>query len=379
VGIYIRQSYLLQRLGLCLAACLLLCVTASLNAEIYKWQDEFGNWHFSDSPRGESAPIKPGGTSSADSYSVDQDEPPFEDSNDLAVYLSERFSPTSEIERVTLAVLAVETPMGSGSGFFVSADGHIITNRHVIRPGSTQAWKKVSEQLDQEGDLLADFKQRIEQQQSKLDDYAAKLRNYRNDLDRRSSGNAKAAAESEYALLSDRHEQRVDELAQRKAEYKERFRDWENKSTEFRLNSSMAGAARQFTIVLKGGEERRARLLKISKEHDLALLKLDHHVTPFLEFSESRNARQGNEVYAVGSPLGIRDSVTSGIVTGIKKNFLVTDAQIMPGNSGGPLVTVSGEVIGVNTAKFGPDVMSDGFGFAIPSSIVKEEFASLLP
>lgn len=360
--------------------CLTVLPFASIKAEIYKWQDEHGNWHFSDSPRGQSSPIKPGGANGGyHSSGSDQVALAHDESSDLAAYLNQRFSPGSEIESVTLAVIAVETPMGNGSGFFVSADGHIITNRHVIRPGTTQAWKKVSEQLAQEGALLADFKHRIEQQQSKLDDYAAKLRNYRKDLDRRSSGNAKAAAESEYALLSDKHQQRVDELAQRKAEYKGRFRDWENKSAEFRLNSSMAGAARQFTIVLKGGEERRARLLKISKAHDLALLKLDHHVTPFLEFGESAGTRQGHGVYAVGSPLGIRDSVTSGIVTGIKKNFLVTDAQIMPGNSGGPLVAVSGAVIGVNTAKFGPDVMSDGFGFAIPARIVQEEFAHLLP
>ena len=121
-------------------------------------------------------------------------------------------------------------------------------------------------------------------------------------------------------------------------------------------------------LSLKNGTKLSARLVKDSKQHDLALLKLDGYVTPFLNVASNTKNRQGAQVYAIGSPLGMKDFVTSGIITGVSSGKIVTDSQILPGNSGGPLVDPDGNVIGVN----------DGFGLSVPINIVLKEFAAEL-
>ncbi len=85
----------------------------------------------------------------------------------------------------------------------------------------------------------------------------------------------------------------------------------------------------------------------------------------------------GTPVYAQGSPLGLKGSVTSGVLSAVRKDFLQTNAEIYPGNSGGPLITADGKVIGVNTMKMITDKF-EGLGFAIPIARVLAEFHTYL-
>jgi len=126
---------------------------------------------------------------------------------------------------------------------------------------------------------------------------------------------------------------------------------------------------------LKDGKKLKARLVKISKEYDLALLKLDSYTTPFLTLSAKRHPRQGTRVFAIGSPLGITDSLTSGIITKSARDYLFTDTRILPGNSGGPLIDAEGNVVGVNTAVLSQHQQADGLGVAIYAARIRGEFA----
>lgn len=356
-----------------LMACLLSFTLPAL-AEIYKWQDKQGNWHFSDAPRsakGKPAVIK-GGHSPVSSGSSSSGD-------DLELRLVDRFKPATTVERVTLAVVGIETHLGEGSGFFVSRQGHIVTNRHVIRPSTTDAWQESAQQMEEGRRRLQEFQGKLDQEKRALDDYADKLARYRSDVESKSEGSARNTALAEYQGFEERYQQRRDNyLSQQKAQDK-RMQEFERRYSELSLKGSMAGAARQFAIVLKDGTRLRARLLKISKDFDLALLKLDGYRTPLLSLSRDAGLRQGREVFAVGSPLGMKDAVTSGIITSLKKDYLVTDAQILPGNSGGPLLDLeTGEVLGVNILKFARNALSDGFGFAIPVDVVYQEFPDAL-
>lgn len=401
---YLKVSALL--VSPLLAGLLIGLYSAPLSAEIYRWQDEQGHWHFSDSPKGQKAPVrqrsshaseapkqtKSGASSSSQSTNATDADRSAELDSNLAISLTERFKPKTDIERATLAVVAVETQMGHGSGFFVSDQGHIITNRHVVRPSTASTWVKQERQFTTLEKKFADREHYLNQQAQKLSDYGKELDAYKRDIDKRSNGSAKSAALSEFNMLNERHQERLSALAQQREQYQASYKDYQSKARDFKFKSSMAGAARHFTVQLKGGDKRRARLLKVSKKYDLALLKLDDFTTPVLRANNTEVVRQGATVYAVGSPLGIRDSVTAGIMAGYKKlsekvekpsldkhRYIVTDAQILPGNSGGPLLNDRGEVIGVNTSKYGPNVMGDGFGFAIPIKHIDEEFAGLLP
>jgi serine protease Do len=128
-----------------------------------------------------------------------------------------------------------------------------------------------------------------------------------------------------------------------------------------------------------------ARIAGISSEIDLALLKVDGLKLPALPLATYSQLRQGETVFAFGSPNGLRHTLTHGLVSAVARQidpdspliYVQTDAPINPGNSGGPLVNVRGEVVGMNTFIVSPSGGSDGLGFAIPSATIRTAFRQL--
>jgi serine protease Do len=128
-----------------------------------------------------------------------------------------------------------------------------------------------------------------------------------------------------------------------------------------------------------------AKLIGIHKESDLALLKIDQKNLPILELGSGRRVHQGQLVFAIGSPEGLQNSVTMGVVSAVGRQpdpdspmvYLQTDAPINPGNSGGPLVDMDGYVLGINTMILSQGGGSEGLGFAIPARIVRFVYQSL--
>jgi serine protease Do len=128
-----------------------------------------------------------------------------------------------------------------------------------------------------------------------------------------------------------------------------------------------------------------ARVVGVSREIDLALLKVDNVKLEALAVAPYRNLRQGELVLAFGSPEGLRNTVTLGVVSSVARQtdpdspmvYIQTDAPINPGNSGGPLVNVDGAVVGVNTFILSQSGGNEGLGFAIPSSVVSVAYQQL--
>lgn len=124
-----------------------------------------------------------------------------------------------------------------------------------------------------------------------------------------------------------------------------------------------------------------ARLVGFSTEIDLALLKIEEQV-PALPLATYTKVRQGEIVFAFGSPGGLRNTITRGIVSAVARQtdpdspliFIQTDAAINPGNSGGPLVNAKGEVVGVNTFILSQSGGSEGLNFAIPCATARTVF-----
>jgi len=122
-----------------------------------------------------------------------------------------------------------------------------------------------------------------------------------------------------------------------------------------------------------------ARIVGLSSELDLALLKVDDLKLPALPLATYSQVRQGETVFAFGSPSGLRHTLTHGLVSAVARQvdpdspliYIQTDAPINPGNSGGPLVNIRGEVVGVNTFILSPSGGSDGLSFAIPSATIR--------
>jgi serine protease Do len=128
-----------------------------------------------------------------------------------------------------------------------------------------------------------------------------------------------------------------------------------------------------------------ARIIGVTREIDLALLKVEAKNLPTLALANYLNLRQGETVFAFGSPEGLRNTVTHGVISAVARQtdpdsqlvFVQTDAPINPGNSGGPLVNVNGEVVGVNTFILSQSGGNEGLGFAIPSGVVSVVYKQL--
>ena len=115
-----------------------------------------------------------------------------------------------------------------------------------------------------------------------------------------------------------------------------------------------------------------ARVVALSKEHDLAALAVDAHDLPAISIGDSRSVKPGAGVLAVGHPWGQVGAVTYGIAIGLEthdnseREWLAVNMQLRPGNSGGPLLDCEGRLIGINTIMSGPNV-----GLAVPAHVAK--------
>ena len=330
-------------------------------AGVYKYQDENGKWHFTDKPPWDQKAKAV--TASTGKQAVKAD---------LKEALHDHFNPSSKTDEASLAVVTVQTSSGSGSGFFVTDDGYIITNRHVVRPATSSQWKDAETQLAEHREKLEDLKSRIDIDEEALNDQERTIDDNREYME---STRASASERKRYQRYVKRYEKNKAQHDKNVANYRKYEREYRKRKSDFGFSSSMSNFSRKFTIVLKDGKKLKARLVKISKNMDLALLKLDNYSTPFLPLSSKKYPRQGTKVFAIGSPLGITDSLTSGIITKSSKDHLFTDTQILPGNSGGPLIDTDGKVLGVNTAVLAKSQYSDGLGLAIYASHIRKEFA----
>ncbi len=128
-----------------------------------------------------------------------------------------------------------------------------------------------------------------------------------------------------------------------------------------------------------------ARIIGQAREIDLAVLKVEGVKLAALPLAAYRDLRQGETVFAFGSPQGLRNTVTHGLVSAVARQidpdspliYIQTDAPVNPGNSGGPLVNVDGEVVGMNTFILSQSGGNEGLGFAIPCATVRTVYRQL--
>ncbi len=152
-------------------------------------------------------------------------------------------------------------------------------------------------------------------------------------------------------------------------------------------NYHVIDKANEIIVKVKDGKEYQAVVVGSDPKTDLAVIRLKHKAHwVAADLGDSDQVRVGDWVLALGSPFGLEQTVTSGIISaksrtigqGPYDNFLQTDASINPGNSGGPLVNLDGQVIGINTAIVSQSGGSIGIGFAIPINMAKKIYQDLI-
>ena len=151
-------------------------------------------------------------------------------------------------------------------------------------------------------------------------------------------------------------------------------------------NYHVVDRASEVNVELSDGSKHRAQVVGIDPATDLAVLKIDAANLTAAPWGKSSDMEVGDPVLAIGNPFGLARTVTAGILSATGRHavvervnyqdFLQTDAAVNPGNSGGPLVNMRGQIVGINTAIVGPTYQ--GISFAIPSDMVHQVYDQLI-
>ncbi len=343
--------------GLFLLVALVLLTGGVVDAGVYKYKDANGVWHFTDTPDhpvDESAPLEgrssnAGGTTS-------------HFGNDLGQQLAHKMPPQNRIEAARNATVSITRAAGSGSGFFISADGYIVTNRHVIDSSGA---------IEQNGALLARIKRDLDMQRNVIDLEARQLKENEVQLARSKDG----MAANEYRKWRRYIDQTRQSLRQRENVYAEKLAQYEARYDQHQAQRFEDLAQEGFEVILADQSRLHADKIAVSETLDLALLKVSGYKTPVIPQGGRARLAHGQPLFAIGNSLNMGHTVTSGVFSGYRNGLIQTNAQINPGNSGGPLVTDSGQIVGVNTQKVVHQSV-EGVGFAIPIEKVYQEFSS---
>jgi serine protease Do len=342
--------------------------------DIYRYRDEAGRWSYSD--RQPSCP---------EAECIAKGWAPGEAAGeDLASRLKEKLKPDTPIDEAVLAVVTIEHGAGHGSGFFITRDGYILTNRHVVRYTETPGWREQRETLDAAKAAQRQRAVELRQCERDIDDWNAALKQLAESGQLKSKNPAvvgEARARRQRWTKNLKYAQvRCNSI---RVEMSTAKRELHRRELDYRWKTARGEARTRFSMKLADGTDETAVLLATSAKDDVALLKLDGYVTPRLSPARAWKPTPGTTVYAIGNPLAKAITVSRGIVARVTGNgadgTIVTDALVLPGSSGGPLVNEAGEAVGVTTLKLAAGGSNDrqGFGVAVPIDLALRQFGEL--
>ena len=256
------------------------------------------------------------------------------------------------IEYAKNATVSIETPWGKGSGFFID-ESTVVTNKHVVTPDQKQ---------------IEELRHKVETARRLIDLEMEKLAELRTQVRRIPDGPER----EQLKIILQERERSVAKVMP------------EQEAAEANLKRMERPASHtDIKVFLADGSQFTASSTQASPKRDLALLTIYSAKAAVLKPAVKQGTlRQGDKVYTVGNPVGLRNTVTAGVFSGYRQRedtkevFLQTDAAINPGNSGGPLIDERGVVHGVNTMIL---LNTEGIGFAIPIQEVFEEFSLSMP
>jgi S1-C subfamily serine protease len=271
----------------------------------------------------------------------------------LAAQLAQAFPAHNPVETTRNATVFIKTGWGSGSGFIVDEDCHVITNRHVVETDGSRVATSVVQDPDVQARMAS-------AQQSLVAGIYQEQRRLRS--------------------LGGQPGTRLEQLQaqQRIQAMQAQLADMPGAVSQAVSQTVEESGRKGFTVALIDGTEFKSLHAENAAHFDLALIKLPADHCPHVVFGRSAALAQGQRLYTIGSPAGLNYTVTSGVMSGMRmieqRRYLQTDAPINPGNSGGPLLTEAGEVVGINTMTLRG---TQGIGFAIPVEAVFDEFSGL--
>ncbi len=252
-------------------------------------------------------------------------------------------APRNPIERARLATVQLRTSVASGTAFLIDNSCRAFTNKHVLTAMATEDEGAADRNLRAAEDLVERLEERIESRR------ASKYR---------------SCPSCRLSEIDDMLTSEFDRLNRAKVALEA-------------LREQFEDGSRGAVAMLADGVEVSLEVLWQSERSDLAVVRLNAVDCPYLKPAPDDDLEFGQRLFAIGNPLGLTHSVTSGVFSGYRrdeygKRVIQTDAPINSGNSGGPLLTEDGRVIGINTAIARG---ATGIGFAIPYSRARDEWS----
>ncbi len=262
---------------------------------------------------------------------------------DLAKQLARTQPTRNNIEVARNATVFIRTSWGLGSGFFAGNDCAIVTNKHVVKIAE-EKWDVAEKRLAKGEQALEELREQLE---------AERKRFY---------SNCRECGQEALNRYLGRYEKLYDDSAKKLDEAQSSLND-------VRYNDDLL-------VILSDGSELDASVDIVSEEFDLALVRLTEPAScPNIVLGDIEKVQYGEKLYTIGSPIGLKHVVTSGVFSGFIKRdgklMIQTDAPINPGNSGGPLINEAGQILGINTLIIDN---TEGIGFAIPAEVAFREF-----
>ncbi len=335
-------------------------------AEMYRYKKD-GVWYFTDCPpremveQSEKMATANGG---APAPSVE------------GTPLLENFAARNALEKASAAVVAVKGPLGYGSGFFISTDGYILTNKHVVRTTTAQV-REEKQAFEEADNKIRRVENELNEEKEQLDSSASRLKSLKALSKNEKDPERKASYEDEYRYREKAYQEARANYEARRRQFEAELKLYRSQESDYKYSQLTANMSQSFEIILADNTNVYAYLVATCPDQDMALLKIDGYKTPALKTLKLGAYVPGWQLYAIGNPAKLKNSVTSGIFSGFEGGFIKTNAQIYPGNSGGPLVDGKGQVIGINTFKK-LTYKYEGLGFAIPIDNALKAFSRYL-
>lgn len=343
-----------------LAATLLALCGAGVASDIYRYQDAYGNWHFTDEPPpGVQADVIPDIKTGSR-----RDGPSPRAPDDLAARLEAAFDAITPVAQASLAVVAVRGPGGSGSGFFCNARGDILTERRLLQGGRDVLGTTPAPSAE-----LAGLEEEVKAARDRLAAMEKDLEGYERVLKNAEDATARAWAETSHAELDARYQTEREALTAREQELATLADELGVGAASLGEAPLMEAGVTKLDLYLKDGTALSARVVEEDAELGLALLRLDGYRTPSLALDPEAGLAEGLRVFVVGRAIGLQDAVTSGALTQVGLHELLTDAEPLPGQGGAPVIDETGRVVGISVAAVENAAAQ---GRAIPAILIRQ-------
>ncbi|MDP3283154.1 MAG: S1C family serine protease, partial [Desulfobacterales bacterium] len=239
-------------------------------AKIYRLKDQDGNYYYKDIPEaGDSDEVPAQQKAKANVSGI----------KDLGAELSARFNPASAVEKASMATVTVKTSIGTGSGFFITSNGHIITNKHVLR-GDEKRMAEADANIKKIDAEAEKFKKQFAAEEERLIKRGKMLEDYKNQIEKMTYQPMKAAESEKYRMAYEEYQMWKENFNSRRQDFISKLEYYSEKKNDFSYKATVSALASHFTIIIKDGREFDVYLVAESSDADLALLKLDGYKTP---------------------------------------------------------------------------------------------------